>query len=58
MDENENRDDDEIVMVPVPKKYLGRVYATLARSMSGETDDAGFPPDEPVTHDDPGPKPA
>jgi hypothetical protein len=55
MDENPSA--DEVVMVPVPKQHLARVYATLARLMAGGEDDSGFPPDEPVTHNDPGPRP-
>lgn len=59
-DENvdESPQDDEIVMVPVPKKHLARVYAALASSMAPERPlEVGFPPDEPASHADPGPKP-
>jgi hypothetical protein len=50
-------ENDEIVMVPVPKRHLARVYSTLAGLMTAGVADAGFPPDESVTHSDPGPKP-
>lgn len=54
---DENPSEDDVVMVPVPKRHLAPVYATLAKLMAGAEHDAGFPPDEPVTNHDPGPKP-
>ena len=50
-------DNDEIVMVPVPKNLLASVCSTLAGLMAGGEGVTGFPPDEPATHEEPGPKP-